>query len=187
MEGQNTGASPKSTSYSGETKALYAVLSYEVIGGSGRKPPSERQTMKANPYTSNVSTVIEMFTDAAAGESTQANRLVTVELDNGNVGLVAYGEKILAEYDEAEGRVTAYLGHKTGGGKTITRWLNAVTDEAAARRSITFSDDAPWFAPPNADAAQYIGAYVNFNDKSAVEQAATETVIDSLRHLDKFL
>lgn len=143
--------------------------------------------MSANPYTSNVSEVIEMFTDATVGESTMNNRLVTVEMDNGNVGLVAYGEKILAEYDEAEGRVTAYLGHRTGGGKTVSKWLNQVTEEAAARRSITYSDDAPWFAPPNAEAAQYIGAYVNFENKSPVEEQAARTVIESLRFLDDLL
>ena len=143
--------------------------------------------MNGNIYTNNVRNVIEMFTDATAGESTLHNRLVTVELESGNTALVGYGEKILAEYDEAEGRVTVYLGHKAGGHTTVTRWLNTVTEEATARREVTFSDNAPWFRPPNADAAQYIGQYINFENKSPVEQAAEESVIDSLRFLDKFL
>lgn len=141
----------------------------------------------ANPYTNNVRTVIEMFTDATSGESTRKNRLITTELENGNVALVGYGEKILAEYDEIEGRVTVYRGHEAGGHTTISRWLNWVTKEAMSRRDVTLSSDAPWFAPPNAEAAQYIGQYIDFEDKSPVEQAALETVNDSLKFLDDYV
>lgn len=143
--------------------------------------------MNYDVHNHDVESLIEMFTDGTAGESTIHNRLITVELESGNTGLVAYGEKIIAEYDETEDRVTTYLGHKVGSGKTVSKWLNKVTDEAS-RRKLTFSDDAPWFAPPNADAAQYIGAYKSLRtEDSAVERDATETVIDSLKWLDKFL
>ncbi len=144
--------------------------------------------MYANAYTNDVESVIEMFADGTTGESTLHNRLITVENDAGNAALVGYGEKVLAEYDEVEGRVTVFLGHKAGGGDTVSRWLNTITEEATARRNVTFSDNAPWFRPPNADAAGYIDNYFSFGGgESSVERAARDEVIDSLKWLNRFL
>lgn len=147
--------------------------------------------MSANPYTNDVSTVIEMFTDATPNESTKYNRLITQELPSGNIALVGYGEKILAEYDETEERVTLYLGHKAGGHTTITRWLNEIQEVASARRTVTFSDKARWFEPaggPNTKAGQYIREYIDFTSSlSDVEENALEDVIKSLEWLDDLL
>lgn len=134
-----------------------------------------------------VDSIIEMFMDSATGEATPDNRLVTLENAAGNTILVGYGEKVLAEYNESEQQVDVYFGHVDGADKTVKKWLNKVVSEADKRRSVTISDDSPWFRPPNAAAAQYIGSYISFRNKSAVERRAEKEVIESLKWLDKFL
>lgn len=144
--------------------------------------------MNANAYTNDVNSLIEMFLDASAGESANQNRLITTTLDSGETALVGYGEKILATYDETENLVTVNLGHKSGGGHTVSRWLNSVAEKAASRRDVRFSDNAPWFAPPNAESAQYIDSYKSFRGTdSAVERKASAEVVESLRWLNQYL
>jgi len=126
--------------------------------------------------------MMEMFADATVGESYHENRLITEETDAGTVALTAYGWMKLAEYDETENHVTVYFGHKSVGSRTISRWLNSVLDIASERRSVTVSDESPTVRTPN-EGVKYIGEYINFKNKSPVEAAAEETVIDSLSFL----
>jgi hypothetical protein len=153
-----------------------------------RKTPPDDKTMTANPYTNSVDTVIEMFADGTVGESTEHNRLITVEHESGDVALVGYGEKILARYDEQEGRVEVYTGHEDGAGPTVAKWLDKITTIAGSRRDVDIKTGSPWFRPPNDEAAHYINNYFDFRGNiSNVEQEALENVIDSLKFLDKFL
>lgn len=126
--------------------------------------------------------MIEMFTDATAGESYAENRLITEETDAGTVRLTAYGWITLAEYDETEEHVTVYFGHKEVGSRTISRWLNSVLEQAADRRRVTISHESPVVRKPN-DGVRFINHYINFNDMSPVEESARRAVIESLAHL----
>lgn len=129
--------------------------------------------------------MFEMFADATVGESYHENRLITEETDAGTVSLTAYGWMKLAEYDETEGHVTVFFGHKNIESRTISRWLNSLLEVARSRgRSVTISDESPTVRKPN-DAVEYIGGYVgNFSDMSPVEQEAHDNVLRSLSYLN---
>lgn len=139
--------------------------------------------MTENPTTTrNVSTIIEMFADATTDESYADNRLMTRETESGNVALIGYGWQKLAEYDESEGQVTVFFGHK-GVSKTVTRWLNKVLNSTVDRRTVQISHESPVVREPP-EASNYIGHYVgDFKNMSPVEKVAKRIVEKSLRFL----
>lgn len=127
--------------------------------------------------------MLEMFADSTVGESYHHGRLITEETDSGNVALVAYGWMKIAEYDETEGQVTAFFGHKSVESRTISRWLNRVVEQVGQRRDVNISPESPTVRSPN-DGVEFIGEYIgDWNDKSPVEEKAEKAVIDSLAHL----
>ena len=128
--------------------------------------------------------MLEMFTDATAGESYADNRLVTRETDSGNVALVAYGWLKLAEYNERREAVTVFTGHKSLRSTVVTRYLNNVISVAQERREVILSGESPTVNRPN-EGAKYIGSYVDFSTKlSSVEEKAVDTVVESLKFLN---
>lgn len=128
--------------------------------------------------------MLQMFTDATAGESYADNRLVTRETDSGNVALIAYGWLKLAEYNERREAVTVFTGHKSLRSTVVTRYLNNVISVAQERREVILSGESPTVNRPN-EGAKYIGSYVDFSTKlSSVEQKAVNTVVESLRFLN---
>lgn len=149
-----------------------------------QRAPSTHSMSAYNPST--VDTIVEMFADNTAGESYGQNRLITEELSNGNVALVGYGWMKLAEYDETENMVTVFFGHKSVNSRTVSRWLNTVLEQCAERREVTVSDASPVVRQPN-DCTDYIGHYVNFENRSPVEEDIVDEVVDSLRFLNRFL
>jgi hypothetical protein len=142
--------------------------------------------MARTTTTHRLSAIIEMFADATVGECYNQGRLVTEETDSGNVALVGYGWAKLAEYDETEGHVTVYFGHKSTDSTTLTRWLNRITEEISARRDVTISHESPVVRSPN-DGVEYIGAYIGSGPNSSVEERARKHVINSLEHVRKVL
>lgn len=135
-------------------------------------------------YATTKPTLLEMFLDRTAGESTRQNRLLTRENDAGNVELIAYGWLKLAEYNESREAVTVFTGHKSLRSVTISRHLNDVVSEANDRgRDVILSGESPTVNTPN-EGARFIGNYVSFNGShSPVESRAVNTVIDSLSGL----
>lgn len=135
-------------------------------------------------YATTTSTLLDMFLDRTAGESTQDNRLLTRENDAGNVELIAYGWLKLAEYNESRGAVTIFTGHKSIRSVTVSRHLNDVVSTADRRgRDVVLSGESPTVNTPN-EGVRYIGDYVSFDGShSPVEQAAVSTVVDSLSGL----
>jgi len=128
--------------------------------------------------------MLEMFTDATAGESYADNRLVTRETGSGNVALIAYGWLKLAEYNERREAVTVFTGHKSLRSTVVTRYLNNVISVAQERREVILSGESPTVNRPN-EGAKYIGSYVDFSTKlSSVEEKAVNTVVESLKFLN---
>lgn len=126
--------------------------------------------------------IIEMFIDRTAGERYSSNRLVTRETDGGNVALIAYGWLKLAEYNERRNAVTVFRGHTHLGSRTVTRYLNDVQRVAGERREVIVSGESPVVGKPN-DGTEYIGEYVSFTDKSAVEKKVVRSIERGLRYL----
>jgi hypothetical protein len=129
--------------------------------------------------------LLEMFTDATAGESCNRNRLVTREAENGNVALIAYGWLKVAEYNESRDAVTVFTGHESLQSRTVSTYLNKVVSVAENRgRSVILSGESPTVDKPN-DGTKYIGHYISFDGKhSPVEKDARNEVVDSLRHVE---
>ena len=127
--------------------------------------------------------VINMFVDKTAGESTDHNRLITQEGDNGNVELIAYGWLKIAEYNESRNAVTVFTGHQSMNSCTVSTYLNDVAELAEERgRDLIASGESPTDGKPNAGTV-FINNYINFENKSAVEKQARNKVIDSLKGL----
>lgn len=133
-------------------------------------------------YHTSRKTLLEMFLDRTAGESTRYNRLVTRETENGTVALIGYGWLKLAEYNERLNAVTVFTGHESINSKTVNEWLNAVVNVAEERgRDVILSGESPEEDTPNGGTV-FINGYVSMDSgHSAVEQEAVETVRDSLR------
>lgn len=141
--------------------------------------PFGRQTMYANTKRQTV----EKFMDNTTGESTAQNRLTTRVSEAGNVALVAYGWLKVAEYNESRDTVTVFTGHKALNSRTVSGYLNDVINVADDRnRDVTLSGESPVVDTPN-DGTRFIGSYVDFEGRSAVEEEAVEEVIESLRDL----
>lgn len=135
-------------------------------------------------YHPTTSTLLDMFLDRTAGESTKRNRLLTRENDAGNTELIAYGWIKLAEYNESREAVTVFTGHQSIRSTTVSRHLNNVVSAADRRgRDVILSGESPTVNTPN-EGARFIGNYVSFNGShSAVESRAVDTVIESLSGL----
>lgn len=135
-------------------------------------------------YVNDKQSVIEMFVDRTAGESTQANRLITRETENGTIALIAYGWVKVAEYDEERGVVTIFVGHRALESDTVNGYLNDVKEVAQERgRDYSISGESPeWGQPPSI--VEYIGNYINFRSpESSVERDARNDVIETLKPL----
>jgi hypothetical protein len=129
----------------------------------------------------NKKALIEMFLDKTPGESTQYNRLVTTEEDDGTVSLLAYGWLKLATYNERRGIVTVFTGHKALNSVTVSKYLNQVTSTAVERdREVLLSGESPTEDTPN-EGTRFIGNYVSMDGShSSVEEEAVSTVRESL-------
>lgn len=125
--------------------------------------------------------IVEMFLDRTAGESTSENRLSTRSEESGNVSLIAYGWLKVAEYDESRQAVTVFTGHKSLRSVTVSRYLNDVVRVAERRnRDVILSGESPTVSTPNTG-TRFIGNYVSFDGtRSSVEQAAVSEVVESL-------
>ena len=136
--------------------------------------------MEMTTTTKRKAKMLEMFTDATAGEVYSSGRLETTETESENVALVAYGWLKLAEYNERREAVTVFTGHKSLGSHSISRYLNDVVRVAQERRDVILSGESPTVAKPN-EGTKYIGEYVNFRtDMSSVEKKAIRSAIASI-------
>jgi hypothetical protein len=135
-------------------------------------------------YANTKQSVVEMFLDRTAGESTTENRLITRETESGDVALIAYGWLKVAVYDESRECVTVFTGHKSLRSTTVSGYLNDVVSAANDRgRDVILSGESPTVDTPN-KGAQFIGDYVSMDGgHSPVEQEAVGTVVDSLSGL----
>jgi len=129
-------------------------------------------------------TLLDMFLDRTAGETSRRNRLVTRESDSGTVELIAYGWLKIAEYSESRDAVTVFTGHQSLRSRTVSGYLNDVVRRAESRsRDVILSGESPTVDTPN-EGVKYINNYVSFSgDTSPVEQEARDTVVESLSHL----
>lgn len=136
-------------------------------------------------YFSGLTELFEMFVDRTAGEVYGRGRLSTEETENGNVALIAYGWLKLAEYNEEREAVTVYAGHKALRSSTVSRWLQQVIDVAENRgRDVILSGESPETDSPNTGVTFVRDGYINFGpNRSAVEQSAVDTVVESLAHV----
>jgi hypothetical protein len=135
-------------------------------------------------YANTKQNVLDMFLDRTAGESSDENRLITRETENGNVSLIAYGWLKIAEYDESRGVVTVFTGHTSINSCTVSRYLNDVIQRGEERgRDVVLSGESPTVDTPN-DGVRFINNYISFDGtKSSVEKWAQNFVRESLSHL----
>jgi hypothetical protein len=139
--------------------------------------------MIAMAHQTTRSTLMEMFADNTAGESTFYNRLLTKETDDGNTSLIAYGWLKLAEYNESREAVTVFTGHQALQSTAVSRWLNQVVSVSEDRgRDVILSGESPTVDTPN-DGTRYIGNYIGSGKNSPVEKDVVDNVRESLAHL----
>lgn len=137
--------------------------------------------------TNHKSDIVSMFLDATEGESYARNRLVTARGESGAVGLIAYGERLLARIFERgdDFVVEIFDDNRESTGRAVRDTLNRIKAEAESReRTVVQTGGSPFLAVPNAQSAQYIDHYVNFlSGMSPVEKDAYDDVEESLKDL----
>ncbi len=135
--------------------------------------------------TNNRDELIQMFVDGTSGEAYGYGRLKTQTNDEGNVELISFHEKKIAELDESEGLLVVYNGHRGQASQTVERYLNRVWGFAQERSTVeeTLSEQSPEVRDKAiTEVEQFVGRYIDFSsDLSPLEQWANQRVDEVLK------